>query len=122
MVEMLPMYRLTILLLIAISMLSQETTIRTTVPLVTIPVGVTDAKGNPVEGISAADFVLLDKGVPRPVKVDVLESGISPISLVAIVQTSNVTCGDRENQEDRLDDPACSGRSQWRCGIGHLRC
>jgi VWFA-related protein len=85
------MYRLLILLLIAFPGLSQETTIRTTVPLVTIPVSVTDVKGNPVEEISATDFVLLDNGLPRPVKVDTLESGLSPISLVAVVQTSNMS-------------------------------
>ncbi|HEX3684447.1 MAG TPA: VWA domain-containing protein [Bryobacteraceae bacterium] len=85
------MYRLLTQLLIAIPVLSQETTIRTTVPLVTIPVSVTDASGNPVEDISATDFVLLDNGRPRPVKVDVLESGISPISFIAIVQTSNMS-------------------------------
>jgi len=79
------------LLPIAISVLSQETTIRTTVPLLTIPVSVTDANGKPVERISATDFVLLDNGLPRPVNVDVLESGISPISFVAIVQTSNMS-------------------------------
>lgn len=71
--------------------LAQETTIRTMVPLVTVPVSVMDAKGNPVEGISASDFVLLDNGKPRPVNVDVLESGLSPISLVAVVQTSEMS-------------------------------
>ena len=85
------MHRLIVQLLIAISVLSQETTIRTTVPLVTIPVEVTDVHGNPIEGISATDFVLLDNGLPRPVSVDVLESGISPISLVAVVQTSDMS-------------------------------
>lgn len=69
-------------------MLAQEATIRTTVPLVTIPVSVTDAKGNPVDGISGSDFVLLDNGARRPVNVDVLESGLSPILLVVVVQTS----------------------------------
>lgn len=85
------MYRFLIPCLFAIAVLAQETTIKTTVPLVTVPVSVTDANGNPVEGISASDFVLLDKGKPRPVNVDVLESGISPISLVAVVQTSNMS-------------------------------
>lgn len=85
------MYRFLILFLFAISVPAQETTLHTTVPLVTVPVSVTDAKGNPVDGISATNFVLLDNGKPRPVNVDVLESGISPISLVAVVQTSNMS-------------------------------
>jgi VWFA-related protein len=79
------------LFFLTISLRAQDTTIHTTVPLVTIPVSVTDSTGNPVEGISAADFVLLDNGNPRPVKVDVVESGSSPISLVAVVQTSNMS-------------------------------
>lgn len=86
-----PMHRFSILLLFTIPVLAQETTIQTTVPLVTIPVSVTDANGNPVPSISASHFELLDNGQPRPVNVDVLESGISPISLVAVVQTSNMS-------------------------------
>jgi Ca-activated chloride channel family protein len=85
------MRRLVVLLLVTLSVPAQETTIQTTVPLVTIPVSVTDANGNPMPGISANDFELLDDGKPRPVNVDVLESGISPISLVAVVQTSNMS-------------------------------
>ena len=85
------MYRLLILFLFAISVLGQQTTIRTTVPLVTVPLSVTDKNGNPITGISASDFILLDNGEPRPVNVDMLESGISPISLVAVVQTSNMS-------------------------------
>jgi len=72
-------------------MLARQTTIRTTVPLVTIPVSVTDRNGDPVDGLAATDFVLLDNGKRRQVNVDVLESGISPISLVAVVQTSNMS-------------------------------
>jgi VWFA-related protein len=72
-------------------MLAQGTTIRTTVPLVTIPVSVTDANGNPLDGIAASDFVLLENGKRQQVKVDVLEAGLSPISLVAVVQTSNMS-------------------------------
>jgi VWFA-related protein len=77
--------------LCAFCMLAQETAIRTTVPLVTIPVSVIDKNGNPVEGISATDFILLDNGKRRQVTVDVVESGISPLSLVAAVQTSNMS-------------------------------
>lgn len=80
-----------LLLLYALLLGSQETTIRTTVPLVTIPVSVTDRTGSSVEGIAATEFVLLDNGDRRPVSVDVLEAGLSPISLVAVVQTSNMS-------------------------------
>ncbi len=78
-------------LLFAMWIPSQETTIRTTVPLVTIPVSVTDKNGTSINGIAATDFVLLDNGKRRQVNVDVLEAGLSPISLVAVVQTSNMS-------------------------------
>ncbi|MBV9294744.1 MAG: VWA domain-containing protein [Acidobacteriaceae bacterium] len=85
-------YRLLLLLvLLATCMLAQETTLRATVPLVTIPVSVTDKNGNPVEGMAATDFVLLDNGERRQINVDIVEFGISPISLVAVVQTSNMS-------------------------------
>jgi VWFA-related protein len=77
--------------LFAMCMLAQETTIRTTVPLMTIPVSVTDRNGNPIDGMAATDFVLVDNGKRRQIIVDVIESGISPISLVGVVQTSNMS-------------------------------
>lgn len=71
--------------------MGQQTTIHTTVPLLTIPVTVTDQSGLPVDGLGGADFELLDNGKPVPVSVDVLESGLSPIALVTLVQTSNMS-------------------------------
>jgi VWFA-related protein len=86
------MYRFLLPLVLAIWLLAQETTIRTTVPLVTIPVSVTDGKtGDPVDGIAANAFILLDNGKRRSVTVDVLESGLSPLFLVTVVQTSNMS-------------------------------
>ena len=86
------MYRCLLPLVLAMWLLGQETNIRTTVPLVTIPVSVTDGKnGHPVDGIAANAFILLDNGKRRPVTVDVLESGLSPLLLVAVVQTSNMS-------------------------------
>lgn len=69
----------------------QGTTIRTTVPLVTIPVSVADKQGNPIYGIDPADFGLLDNGERRTVKVDVVDRELSPVSLVTVVQTSNMS-------------------------------
>lgn len=71
--------------------MAQGTIIRTTVPLVTIPVSVTDKQGNPIYGIDPADFGLLDNGERRTVKVDVVDGELSPVSLVVVVQTSNMS-------------------------------
>ena len=85
------MYKFLLPLALTMWMLAQDATIRTTVPLVTIPVSVTNGSGDPVDNIPATDFVLLDNGKRRPVNVDVLEAGLSPILLVAVVQTSNMS-------------------------------
>ena len=69
----------------------QEPTIRATVPLVALPVTVADRHGNPIEGLDAADFVLLDDGTPRAVKVDTVDSGLAPIALVTLIQTSDIS-------------------------------
>jgi Ca-activated chloride channel family protein len=64
---------------------AQETTIRTTVPLVVAPTIVTDAQGNYVNGLAEPDFLLYDNGVPQKIQVDV---SFIPISLVLAVQSS----------------------------------
>ncbi|WP_321476065.1 VWA domain-containing protein [uncultured Paludibaculum sp.] len=58
---------------------------RSNVPLVVAPVTVVDRKGRPVENLSAADFILTDKGEPQRVNLDEIRA---PISLVLVVQTS----------------------------------
>lgn len=66
----------------------QETTIRTTVPLVLAPATVTDRQGSYVHGLTADDFLLTENGQPRPVRVDFTEQ---PISLVLAIQTSTTS-------------------------------
>ncbi len=62
---------------------------RTTVPLQVIPVSVEDAKGHPISGLQASDFVLLDNGQPRPATVDVDDAIAAPVAMVVLVQTSD---------------------------------
>jgi VWFA-related protein len=58
---------------------------RSTVPLVVSPTTVTDAKGQPVDGLTAADLVLYDNNVPQKIQVEAL---YDPISLVVAIQNS----------------------------------
>jgi VWFA-related protein len=77
--------------LVAVSLLAQETTIRTTVPLVVLPATVTDKQGNYLAGLKAADFTLLDDGRPRPVHVDDADLDVRPLSLAIVVQTNDLS-------------------------------
>ena len=75
-------------LLAASLLLSQNPTIRTTVPIVVLPTSVTDRHGQPVSGLKADDFELIDNGQRKPVKIDIVDSQLPPIALVVLVQTT----------------------------------
>lgn len=70
---------------------AQDATIRTTVPLVVLPTTVTDRRGHTIEGLPASSFVLRDNGVLKPVNVDTIDSGLAPIALVVLIQTSDIS-------------------------------
>lgn len=59
--------------------------------LVLVPVTVVDSKGRFIDGLEAADFIVLDNGRPQPVTVDTLATGVAPIALVIGVQTSGIS-------------------------------
>ena len=59
--------------------------------LVLVPVTVTDAKGRSVDGLEAADFLLLDNQRGRKVTVDTIATGVAPIALVIAVQSSGIS-------------------------------
>ncbi len=67
---------------------AQETTIRTTVPLVVAATTVTDSTGKHIDGLTAADFELFDNRKRREIQADV---SYLPISLVIAIQTSGVS-------------------------------
>jgi VWFA-related protein len=81
------------LALLGLSSLStgQDTTIRTTVPLVIVPASVTDAHRHSIDGLSADDFVLLDDGMRRRIRVDASDQVIAPLRVVVAIGASDVS-------------------------------
>jgi VWFA-related protein len=71
--------------------IAQNPSFRTEANVVQVPVRVKTKKGEPVEGLTARDFKLLDDGIPREVTVDVFETGQAPISLVIAVQSAGIS-------------------------------
>ena len=69
---------------------AQQPTIRTTVPLVTLPVSVTDRHGGALT-LESSDFLLTDDGNPRAVRVDTVDAGLAPLALVTLIQTSDIS-------------------------------
>ncbi len=59
--------------------------------LVLVPVNVTDAKGRPVEGLEARDFLVADNSRPQKAGVDTIDTGVAPIALVVAVQSSGIS-------------------------------
>jgi VWFA-related protein len=58
---------------------------KSTVPLVVSPTTITDAKGQPVDGLTARDLNLYDNNVPQAIQVEEL---FDPVSLVVAVEAS----------------------------------
>jgi VWFA-related protein len=69
----------------------QQTTIKTTVPLVVLPASVTDPSGHFVYGLQASDFQVLDNGKPRTVHVENPYAASAPLALVVLIQTSDLS-------------------------------
>lgn len=77
--------------LLLISLLAQEgPTIRTNVPLVVVPVSVTDSKGRSLDGLEIADFIVTDNGKAREIQMDTADTAQVPISLVIAVQVADI--------------------------------
>jgi VWFA-related protein len=69
----------------------QQNPIRAGARLVVISASVTDKHGRPVAGLTPSDFILLDNGTRRLVQVDTDDSGLAPIALVMLIQTSDIS-------------------------------
>lgn len=72
-------------------LLAQEPTIRTDVPLVVVPVNVTDPQGRFVYGLDSTDFFVRDNGIARAVRADDPDAIHAPLDLVVLVQTSDIS-------------------------------
>jgi VWFA-related protein len=68
-----------------------EATIRTNVPLVLVPVTVTDRKGNFIDGLTADDFTVADEGARQKIRLDTSDTVLAPVSLVVAVQSSGIS-------------------------------
>ncbi|MGH9614413.1 MAG: VWA domain-containing protein [Bryobacteraceae bacterium] len=68
-----------------------DSTIRAEVPLVLVPVSVTDAKGDFIEGLTPLDFDVLVDGKARPFRLDGMDALNAPVSLVVAVQSSGIS-------------------------------
>jgi VWFA-related protein len=66
-------------------------TISTNVPLVLVPVTVTDRKGNLIDGLTVDNFVLADDGARQQVHMDTSDTVLAPVSLVVAVQCSGIS-------------------------------
>src|SRR5271169_71519 len=81
-----------VLCALAVGVSAQEQpTIRTSVPLVLVPVTVTDKKGNSIDGLKVEDFLLGDDGVRQNVRLDTSDTVLAPVSLVVAVQCSGIS-------------------------------
>ncbi len=77
--------------LLALSLLAQGPDFDVQSRLVLVPVVVRDAKGRPVDGLEAGDFVLRDNGRAQKALVDTIGTGVAPIALVIAVQSSGIS-------------------------------
>ncbi len=66
-------------------------TFRAQTKVVQVPVVVTGKDGQNINDLMAADFRVLDNGVPQPVTMDDFISGLPPISLVIAIQLSETS-------------------------------
>ncbi len=76
---------------VCLALPAQDATIKTNVPLVQIPVTITDRKGRFIEKLRAEDFVVRDESVPQKFQLDTSDTLVSPISAVFVVQASGIS-------------------------------
>ena len=59
--------------------------------LVFVPTSVQNAQGKPVDGLTEANFKILDNGVPQPFTMDTFGTGVARVALMVAVQTSGIS-------------------------------
>lgn len=69
----------------------QPPPIQANVPLVLVPVTVTDRKGALMDGLTEDDFIVADDGVRQRIHLDTSDTVLAPVSLVVAVQCSGIS-------------------------------
>jgi VWFA-related protein len=95
---------------------SPDFTVRVEVPLVTVEVTVTDRNGRPVDGLRAADFLILDEGIPRP--IGYFDPVTSPWHIYLLLDVSGSTEDRRPFMLDVVSGFLGQVRVQDRVAIG----
>ncbi len=70
---------------------AQAPTFRANVPVVLVPVTVADSKGRFVDGLTAADFSLLEDGRGKEFRLDAADAVVAPLAIVIAVQTNDLS-------------------------------
>jgi VWFA-related protein len=73
------------------SIAAQTGPFRVQTKIVQVPVSVTDKNGRNLDGLAASDFAVLDDGVERKITLDDFDTGLPPISLAIVVETSGIS-------------------------------
>ncbi|MEP7366569.1 MAG: VWA domain-containing protein [Acidobacteriota bacterium] len=76
------------MLLSVVLVAQQELPIRVDVPVVFLPVTVTDADGKYIDGLEASEFEITDNGKPVAFEMTTSDSVTAPLALVVAVQTN----------------------------------
>jgi VWFA-related protein len=83
--------RCAVILAVVLPLAAQDSRFDVRSRLVLVPVTVADTNGRPVDGLEAADFLLLDNRRERKVTVDTVATGVAPIALVIAIQSSGIS-------------------------------
>jgi VWFA-related protein len=75
----------------ASSLLAQPTRFGAETRVVTVPVNVTNENGQPAENLDEQAFRLVDNGRRRSISVDTVDTGIAPIAIAIVVQSSSLS-------------------------------
>jgi len=109
------------ILVLAVTLLAQDSRFGVRSRLVLVPVTVTDAKGHSADGLEESDFLVLDNGRPQKAIVDTIDTGVAPISLVIAVQSSAFRRRSRKGAKDRQHDSAIGDRRARERGVAFVR-
>ncbi len=80
-----------LLALIPILLVAQEAGFVVQTRLVFVPTIVQNEQGRPVDGLTEANFRILDNGIQQPFSLDTFGTGVARVALIVAVQTSGIS-------------------------------